>query len=75
VSSNLGKLFSIILNNRIASFLNKHNILSLIGFLPNHRTTDHIYTLHTLIVKQTKHGKIFACFVNFKQDFKFHDKA
>jgi len=74
VSSNLGKLFSSILNNRIVSFLNEHNVLSpsQIGFIPKHRTTDHIYTLHTLInkhVKQTKNGKIFACFVDFKKAF------
>ena len=63
VSSNLGKVFNSILNNRILTFLNEHNVLSKnqIGFLPNHRTTDHIYTLHTLInqhVHQTKNGKI-----------------
>ena len=74
VSSNLGKVFNSILNNRILTFLNEHNVLSKnqIGFLPNHRTTDHIYTLHTLInqhVHQTKNGKIFACFVDFKKAF------
>ncbi len=74
VSSNLGKLFSSILNNRIVNFLNEHNVLSpsQIGFLPNFRTTDHIHTLHTLInehVKQTKNGKIFACFIDFKKAF------
>ncbi len=74
VSSNLGKLFSSILNNRIVNFLNEHNVPSpsQIVFLPNYRTTDHIYTLHTLInkhVKQTKHGKIFACFVDLKKAF------
>ena len=74
VNSNLGKLFSSILNHRMVNFLNKHSVLSpsQIGYLPNHRTTDHIYTLHTLInkhVKQTKNGKIFACFVDFKKAF------
>ncbi len=60
VSSNLGKLFSGILNNRIVNFLNEHNVLSpsQIGFLPNYRTTDHIYTLHTLINKHVKQTKI-----------------
>ncbi len=50
VSSNLGKLFSSILNHRMVNFLNEHRVLSpsQIGFLPNYRTTDHIYTLHTL---------------------------
>ncbi len=73
-SSNLGKLFSSILNNRIVNFLNEHNVLSpcQIGFLPNYRTTDHIYSLHTLInkhVKQTKNGKMFAYFIDFKKAF------
>ncbi len=81
VSSNLGKLFSSILNHRMVHFPNEHNVLSpsQIGFLPNHRTTDHIYTLHTLInkyVKQTKNGKIFACFIDFKKAFDsiWHDR-
>ncbi len=56
VSSNLGKLFSSILNNRIVNFLNEHNVLSpsQIGFLPNYRTTDHIHTLINKHVKQTE---------------------
>ncbi len=60
MSSNLGKLFISILNNRIVNFLNEHNVLSpsQIGFLPNYRTTDHIYTLHTLINKHVKRPKI-----------------
>uniref|UniRef100_A0A8C5MQ68 ribonuclease H n=1 Tax=Leptobrachium leishanense TaxID=445787 RepID=A0A8C5MQ68_9ANUR len=74
VSSTLGKLFNSIQNKRILSFLTQHNILnrSQAGFMPNHRTTDHIYTLHSLIkdhVHNTKHGKIFACFVDFKKAF------
>lgn len=74
VNSNLGKVFCSILNERIQTFLNKHDSLckNQIGFLPNHRTTDHIYTLHTLInkhVKDKKNGKIFACFVDFKKAF------
>ena len=74
VSSTLGKLFNSILNKRILNFLTQHNVLSRsqAGFMPNHRTTDHIYTLHSLIknhVHHTKHGKIFACFVDFKKAF------
>ena len=72
VNINLGKVFNSILNGRIQTFLNKHNTLcrNQIGFLPGHRTTDHIYTLHTLInkhVKNMKNWKIFACFVDFKK--------
>ncbi|CAJ0922587.1 unnamed protein product [Ranitomeya imitator] len=74
VSSNLGKLFNSILNKRILTFLTEHNVLSKsqAGFMPNHRTTDHIYTLHSLIqrhVYNTKNGKIYACFVDFKKAF------
>lgn len=73
VSSNLGKLFGSILNSRIIDFLSEHNVLSRsqIGFLPNYRTADHIFTLHTLIdkyVNQNK-GKIQACFVDFQKAF------
>ena len=58
---------------RITNFLKEHQVLSKnqIGFLPNHRTSDHIFTLHTLIdqyVNQNK-GKIFACFVDFQKAF------
>ena len=74
VSSNLGKLFCSILNNRILNFLNEHSTLSKnqIGFLPKYRTTDHIYTLHTLIEKNVHHtenGKIFTCFVDLRNAF------
>ena len=43
-----------------------------IGFLPNHRITDHVYTLHTLIdqhIYQNKQKKIFTCFIDFKKAF------
>ena len=74
VSSNLGKVFCSIINDRILTFLKEHDVLSKrqIGFLPNHRTSDHIYTLHTLIKKhvhQTNKKKIFACFVDLKKAF------
>jgi hypothetical protein len=38
------------------NFLNEENVLSKcqIGFLPNDRMTEHVFTLHTLIDKQTK---------------------
>ncbi|KAL2076716.1 hypothetical protein ACEWY4_027687 [Coilia grayii] len=74
VNSNLGKVFCCILNARLQAFLIKHNVLSngQIGFLPKHRTTDHIYTLHTLINKhvlQKNKSKVFACFVDFRKAF------
>ncbi|KAI4889447.1 hypothetical protein NFI96_002246 [Prochilodus magdalenae] len=73
VNSNLGKLLCSIINSRLLDFLMKHSVLSRsqIGFVPNHRTSDHIYTLHALIdlhVNQKK-NKIFACFIDFKKAF------
>ena len=41
------------------------------GFLPNYCTTDHVFTLHTQIYKQTNtdKGKVFSCYVVFKKAF------
>lgn len=74
VSSNLGKLFCSIINDRLVQFTQEHKILKncQIGFMPNQRTSNHIYTLHTLIQKyvhQKKQGKIFGCFIDFKKAF------
>ena len=68
VNSNLGKVFCSIINVRILNFLNKHNVLSKIGFIPKHCMTDHIYTLHTMIDKyvQQNNTKIYACFIDLK---------
>ena len=73
VNSNLGKVFCSIINSRLIDFLMKHNVLSKsqIEFIPNHRTSDHIYTLHTLVDKYINQNKtkIFACFIDFKKAF------
>ena len=73
VNRNLGKILCIIINSRLVHFLNENNVLSKcqIGFLPNYRTTDHVFTLHTLIDNQTNQnkGKVFSCFVDFKKAF------
>uniref|UniRef100_A0A9J8AFQ2 ribonuclease H n=1 Tax=Cyprinus carpio carpio TaxID=630221 RepID=A0A9J8AFQ2_CYPCA len=73
VNSNLGKVFCSILNTRLSDFLIKHNALSKcqIGFLPKCRTSDHIFTLQTLIDKYVHQNKsqIFACFIDFKKAF------
>uniref|UniRef100_A0A671U6T8 ribonuclease H n=1 Tax=Sparus aurata TaxID=8175 RepID=A0A671U6T8_SPAAU len=73
VNSNLGKTFCNIINKRLISFINDQNVLNKcqIGFLPNFRTTDHIYTLHTLIEQELdkKKGKAYASFVDFTKAF------
>ena len=43
-----------------------------IGFLPNHRTSDHIFTLRTLVDKHVTHsanGNLYTCFIDFKKAF------
>ena len=73
VGSNMGKIFCSIINTRLQYFLEDHDILrkSQIGFVKNCRTTDHIYTLHTLIEKHVNQNKskIFSCFVDFEKAF------
>ncbi len=73
VNSNLGTVFYSILNTRLLDFLMKHNALSKcqIGFLPKCQTSDHIFTLQTLIDKNVHQNKSqnFACFIDFKKAF------
>lgn len=73
VSSCLGKLFSLILNERLLQFAETKKLLhpSQIGFLRDNRTSDHIFTLRALIEKYSHHykQKIYACFVDFKKAF------
>ena len=54
VNSNLGKVRCMIINSRLLYFLTDNNTISKkpIGFLPNYRITDHIFTLSTLIDDQ-----------------------
>ena len=70
----MGKLLSAVLNNRLKNYVHDQNILhpAQIGFLPNHRTTDHISFLRILIDKYVTHttkGKLYTCFVDFKKAF------
>ena len=74
VSSCLGKLFCIILNERLMSHVQDRELIhpSQIGFMPGSRTTDHILTLKTLhdkYVIQQNSGKIYTCFVDFRKAF------
>jgi len=73
ITSSIGKLFNSIMNTRLESFLEEHNIISpyQIGFQKGSSTADHIFSLKTIINKYTnKDGeKLYACFVDFKQAF------
>ena len=74
ISSCLGKLFTSVLNTRLKNYVLQQNILhqAQIGFLPNHCTSDHIFTLRTLVDKYVSHstnGKLYTCFIDFKKAF------
>ena len=74
ISSCLGKLFCSILNTRLLNLSNNYKILhrSQIGFSPGHCTSDHIFSLRTLIdqhVTNSPRGKLYTCFVDFKKAF------
>ena len=74
VSSCLGKFFTLILNRRLLNYVQQHSLLhnSQIGFMPGNRTTDHIFSLRTIVdryVKDVSRGKIYACFIDFKKAF------
>ena len=72
ISSCLGKLFNTILNKRLNSYLEKNNLLSdyQIGFRKNHRTSDHMLILKTLIDKYKKGKKpLYIGFVDFMKAF------
>ena len=58
INNILGKVFSIILNNRLEKFITTNNLIddTQIGFKKNCRTTDHVYTTDTYrqICKEAK---------------------
>jgi hypothetical protein len=73
ISSRLGKLFTGILQNRLADYLDQHQILSpsQAAFRKGYSTTDHIFVLNSLINKYIKNDKkkIYACFIDFSKAY------
>ena len=74
-SSCLGKLFCHIINDRISKELESKSFIKpeQAGFRENHRTSDHIFVLKTIVDKyvlNSKTGsKLFACFIDLKKAF------
>ena len=72
VGSNLGKLFSDILLDRLIALTNlncpdTHNHLA---FVKEVQTSDHIFTLSTCIEKHIrKKERLYSCFVDYRQAF------
>ena len=68
----VGKLFTSILNERLNKHINQHEILKekQAGFRQNYSTTDHIFTL-TSIIEILKHQKkkLFCCYIDFTKAF------
>lgn len=74
VSSNLCKLFCLVLHNRLVTYTDKYKIIppEQIGFRKNCRTSDHILVLKSLIDKYINlavKSNLFVCFIDFSAAF------
>ena len=73
VNSTLGKVFSMVLTNRLESFAKDKQLIdnTQIGFKNGSRTVDHMFILTTLIDKYIKKLKspLYVCFVDFKKAY------
>ena len=73
VASNIGKLFSSILLNRLISFRGSTfpDTPNQLGFCKNAQTADHILTMSTIINKhvQVKKERLYSCFVDYAKAF------
>ena len=67
----IAKLFSAALNSRLIEFYEDKFAIEQFGFRVNHRTTDSIFILKSLITKYLtkKKSKIYACFVDLRRAF------
>ena len=70
----LCKFFTNVLNSRLCLVCKYEKLIhiSQIGFTEGHRTIDHILIFKTLInrnTRQTRNGKLYACFINFKKAY------
>jgi hypothetical protein len=72
LNSCISKLFTLLLNNRLTSWCDERGIISYnqIGFRKGFRTSDHVFTLKTLIDDSFKNKqKLYTCFVDFKKAY------
>ena len=73
VGSNLGKLFSTILLNRLLEFRSKHcpDTPNQRGFCKGAQTADHIFSLSTCTEKYVRRQRkrLYTCFVDFRKAF------
>ena len=71
IMNSLLKLLCTILNDRLTEFSQQNNLISKeqIGFQKNCRTSDHIFTLKSIVNKYVADTKLYVCFVDFKKAF------
>ena len=73
VGSAIGKLFNLVILNRINKHIETKCPISnnQIAFMSGKRTTDHIFTLKVIIDKVLKNqkGKLFVSFIDFKKAY------
>ena len=72
ILSCLGKLFTLIIDNRLKFFTEKYNIIeeNQAGFRKNHSTVDNLFIIKSLIdIAKSSKNKLFCCFIDFKQAF------
>ena len=71
LQNNIAKLFSAVINSRLVEFYENKFAHEQFGFRKNHRTTDSIFILKSLVTKYLakKKSKIFSCFVDLRRAF------
>ena len=72
ITSNLGKLFNRVIYTRFLDIVNQHNLISdnQIGFKPNCRTADHLFTIKSIIEDyKIKKKKLYAGFIDLRKAF------
>jgi hypothetical protein len=74
----MSKVFTALLNNRLKQFLEENSKLGQeqAGYRTGYSTTDHIYTLHTLIELYLSKGKkLYSAFVDYQKAFDLIDRS
>lgn len=62
INNSIGKLFNIVLCNRLDKFLSNHNVIheTQIGFSKKSRTSDYVFVLKCIIDKYINIGKNYT---------------
>lgn len=72
ILSCLGKLFTLILNNRLKDFTENNDVINSCqaGFRQKHSTVDNLFIIKCLFdIARSNKSKLHCCFVDFKQAF------